>query len=253
MGLAKIESVNGYKTTSPRRTGYRGAFAAICLCVTAPVAWPLSASAALVYTASGSGMSGSFAGITFSDADWSVTASGEADDVQTGTITVSPSDSIPITYSAVVPTVSIADSSNQWSAQLLNDDTNGLSWSVVAFAAVIDNAALSLNGFYFADASFSAGSGIGVITSPPELSDLVTPVVIDGTTTYESVTVATSAGALIIDTQANPAATRFEVAAAPAPGTLALFGLGGLLGWLGRRRILASPGLGVAHAEPSAN
>ncbi len=206
-----------------------GALMIACLLLVVGLSAPAPASAALVYTLSGGGLSGSLGGTAFSDATWSFSGIGDAENVQSGLI----GGLLPATYNFFTeqPTMTIRDGSNQWVAELF--DVGGLSWAAFSTEGSVPQP-YSANGVGLLDSNLD-GSLISSINSPPVLSsDLITPVLINGLTEYDGATLPTSAGMLVITEGTVEEDTSFQVAAAPLPGTLALLGAG-LLAGLGRR------------------
>jgi hypothetical protein len=202
------------------------------LTLLAGLSFPLASSAALVtYTMNGTGMTGSFAGTAFTDATWSITVTGDTDDVfevPDGPLTLFWN--LP----AQQPAISIADGSNDWTALLL-DRPDG-SGGVVAAEVTPAGQPVSISAFALAEnTTLAFFAAFRSIVSPGVPNDLATSAVLVGRTLFdEPLSLATSGGQLLIDEAAQTSASTFRVAV-PLPGTLALVGLG-LVGLVIRRR-----------------
>jgi hypothetical protein len=182
-----------------------------------------------VYTATGGVITGSIGGNSFTDASWTITGTADAGTVQTGLA----NGTLPVVYNYLVPVITIIDGGSSWTATLL--DPSGAQWAVGSTDYSVMGVDASFSGFIALDATLN-GEGFGALTAPPDASDLVTPRTILGTQLANlSSPAETSLGTLTISDTTDGAAS-FNIAAVPIPGTLALLGVGGLIGWRLRPR-----------------
>lgn len=130
--------------------------------------------------------------------------------------------------------ITSVDGGSSWTAAL--PDPSGVQWAVISadYNAVLGD--FSASGFTALDDATLQGAGLGVGTAPADAGDLVTPRTILRVQSAGSGGTTTTLDTLTISDTTEGAGS-FTIAAAPAPGTLALLGVGGLVGWRLRRRI----------------
>lgn len=193
---------------------------------------PAGSQAALLrYAASGTGISGTFAGEAFSNAAWEVFANSDSDDVQHLMIPTGPMQQIDAwLLKPVTPSLRLTWAGAQRTAQLAS--SSPFSWSILSGLFPVGPSPKI--GFVYGNPSFSMEHAAGLVSLPPMpnpglYNNLQAPVMLTSPWgTFEAYTYPTSAGDLVISSAGiQPGIFRID----PVPAPLPLLAVGSALGW----------------------
>jgi hypothetical protein len=188
------------------------------------------ARALMVYTASGSPISGSLGGTSFSNASWRVTATAEPSLSTNSVFPFPPLGSFDLWWLAASPRLTIETPGQRLEADLL--PSASFDWLVLSGLFPVGPSPKI--GFVFTTPSFFPEKAAGVFGVGGSYTDLRQPLSLVGPSVFEFGTYPTSLGALVVPEPSIPGTGRFRIDPAPAP--LPLCGAGAALAWSRRLR-----------------
>jgi hypothetical protein len=188
------------------------------------------ARAVLVYSASGSTISGSLGSLSFTDARWRMTATAE-ESLSTQTVfTVPPLGTFDLWWLEANPRVTIETPAQTLTADLLPDSS--FAWRILSGLFPVGPS--EKIGFVYTTPSFSPETAAGLFGVSGSFTDLRQPLNLVGASIFEAGSYPTSLGTLVVNAPAIPGTGSFRIDPVPAP--LPLLGAGAALGWSRRLR-----------------
>ncbi|MBM5816098.1 MAG: hypothetical protein FJ083_05775 [Cyanobacteria bacterium K_Offshore_surface_m2_239] len=199
---------------------------------------PLAGHAALVYSASGAGITGSLGSQPFSNARWRLTATANEALATLSNFTIPTLGTFQLWWLPAAPQLTLETTSEVRVAELLPSPT--LQWLVLSgrFPVGPDPKV----GFVFTTpTTFNPETAAGLIGVPGSFINLQGPANFTGTSIFESNTYPSSAGDLVISSS-NFVGGTFAIA--PVPGPFPALAVAGAVTWSRRLR------LRCAHRKP---
>lgn len=188
------------------------------------------ARALLVYSASGSPISGSLGGTSFSNASWRVTASANESLSTNSVFQVPPLGTFDLWWLQASPRVTIETPGQTLEADLL--PSSPFAWRILSGLFPVGPSPKI--GFVFTTPAFFPETAAGVFGVTGSYTNLREPLGLVGPSIFEVGTYPTTLGPLEVGAPAIPGTGRFTINRVPAP--LPLFGAGAALGWSRRLR-----------------
>ncbi|MFN9619529.1 MAG: hypothetical protein ACK55X_07460 [Synechococcaceae cyanobacterium] len=188
------------------------------------------ARALMVYTASGSPISGSLAGNAFSNASWRLSATAEEGLSTNSVFPVPPLGSFDLWWLQANPRLTIETPGQSLEADLL--PSSPFAWRILSGLFPVGPSPKI--GFVFTTPSFFPETAAGVFGVSDSYTDLRQPLSVVGPSIFEAGSYPTTLGLLVVSEPAIPGTGRFRIDPAPAP--LPLFGAGAALAWSRRLR-----------------
>ena len=206
----------------------------------APLAWlaagmllqlaaPPASQALQEYTATGSSISGSRGGVSFTDANWRLRALGEEALVSFTSIPAGPQGSFNLYSLPLAPRVTIETLAMVLEADLL--PSANFRW--LALSGTFPVGLTPKIGFVYTTPSFNPETAAGVVGVPGSFVDLKSPYSVSGPSIFEPYTFATSEGDLVISASSTVAGT-FRISPVPTP--LPALAVAGAFSWSRRLR-----------------
>lgn len=212
---------------------------AFALCLAAFASPSISKAGLLTYTVAGGKISGSLNGTSFSDADWSITATADSSSAQY--LAVGGPIYAPVWYQSVTPTISIQDGLTVLSATLGGSGQWTLESRDYSIFGTPNDGAI---GFFYSTTGVEQGNGayIGGLIG---FNDLQTAGNVSGDSGFDTQSYDTSVGTLVISTDSRAPGTYTAASSAvpeidPAGMGSVLALVTGALGLLERRRVKAA-------------
>lgn len=192
------------------------------------LAAPQAGQALLVYSANGSSISGSLGGVTFTDANWSLTATADEALVKTTVFTMGPG-TFNLQWLPVMPRLKIETMASVLEADLLP----GGNFRWLALSGLFPVPPSPKIGFVYTTAMFQPETAAGVYGVPGSYVTLQSPISFTGPSVFEANTYPSSAGNLVITSSPEVQGTfRIE----PTPGPLPALAAVGAFSWSRRLR-----------------
>jgi hypothetical protein len=166
----------------------------------------------MVYSATGSGISGSLGGTPFSDASWTLTATADEQLSSLTIIPAGPSGSFNLWSLPVSPRLKIETMAALFEADLLSE--NPFRW--LALSGTFPFGPTPKIGFVYTTPTFQPETAAGVFGVPGSFVNLRAPYSVAGPSIFEAHTYPTSAGSLVITTSSEVPGT-FRIAPVPTP------------------------------------
>lgn len=192
---------------------------------------PQASWAVRVYSATGSGISGSLGSEAFSDASWSLTATADEQLSTLTSFTVPPLGSFNLWSLPVSPRLTIATSGQSLEADLL--PSGQFSWLVLSGSFPVGPTPKI--GFVYTTPSFNPETAAGVIGMPGSFINLKDFYSVSGPAIFEPFSFPTSAGSLVI-ANSSLVPGSFRIQPVPSPAPLPLLAVGSALAWSRRLR-----------------
>jgi hypothetical protein len=176
------------------------------------LAAPQAGLALMVYSATGSSISGSLGGTPFSDASWMLTATADEQLSSLTTIPAGPAGSFNLWSLPVSPRLKIETAAAMFEADLL--PAGDFRW--LALSGTFPFGPTPKIGFVYTTPSFQPETAAGVFGVPGSFVNLKHPYSAVGPSIFEILTYPTSAGSLVISSSTTAPGT-FQIAAVPTP------------------------------------
>jgi hypothetical protein len=176
-----------------------------------PLVAPQPGRALLVYSATGSNISGSLGGATFSDASWTLTAIAE-EQLSTFTSFTTGPGTFNLWSLPVAPRVTIETATQLLEAALLPSST--FSW--LALSGTFPVGPTPKIGFVYTTPSFFPEKAAGVFGVAGSFVNLKAPYSVSGASIFEAFTYPTTAGDLVISASGTVPGT-FQIVTVPVP------------------------------------
>jgi hypothetical protein len=191
---------------------------------------PLASQAALVYSASGAGITGSLGSQPFSNARWRLTATADESLASLSSFTVPTVGTFDLWWLSASPRLTLQTTSDVLVADLLPSPS--LRWLVLSGRFPVGpNPKI---GFVFTrPTTFNPETAAGLINVPGSFINLQAPASFTGTSIFESNTYPSSAGDLVINSSAFVGG---DFAIAPVPGPWPALAAAGAFSWSRRLR-----------------
>ncbi|MFM7265269.1 MAG: hypothetical protein ACKOZW_06720 [Cyanobium sp.] len=203
--------------------------AGVALLASVAVALGAPARALQIYTAQGTGLTGSLAGTSFNNASWRLSAQAEESLATNTVFTVPGLGSFDLWWLTASPRLTVQSGSTALTADLLPADP--FRWIVLSGLFPVGPSPKL--GFVFTTPSFFPETAAGIFGVPGSFTDLGDPLQLAGPSIFETGTYPTSRGALVVSAAAiQPGSFRID----PVPGPLPLLGAGTALLWSRRLR-----------------
>lgn len=211
------------------RTPFCAPLVGVSATVLLTLAIPSASQALLVYSASGSRISGSLNGQTFVDAAWNLEATADPALATLTTFTVPGQGPFALWSLPVSPKVRIATVASVLEANLLPFDT--FRW--LALSGSFPVGPSPKIGFVYTTPSFSPETAAGVVNVPGSFVNLQSPAQFTGPSLFEPHAFTTSAGPLVISgSQVVTGTFRID----PVPGPWPALAVAGAFSWSRRLR-----------------
>ncbi|MEB3335614.1 MAG: hypothetical protein VKP70_11595 [Cyanobacteriota bacterium] len=211
------------------RSGLRAPLFSITATALFAVVSPSPSEALLVYSATGSKVSGSLAGEAFVDAAWSLQAIADESLATLSTFTVPGQGAFALWSLPVSPKVRIETVANVLEADLLPSGT--FRW--LALSGTFPVGPSPKIGFVYTTPTFQPETAAGVVNVPGSFVDLRSPAEFTGPSLFEPFSFVTSAGPLVISGSSVVTGT-FRID--PVPGPLPALAVAGAFSWSRRLR-----------------
>ena len=212
---------------------------AFVLCLAAFASPSMAKAGLLTYTVTGGKISGSLNGTSFTNADWSITATADSSSAQYLPFSSPDGDPIyaPIWYQSVTPTISIQDGSSVLSANLTGTGQWTLESRDYSIFGTPNDGAI---GFFYSTTGVEQGNG-AYIAGLIGFNNLQTAGAVNNTSGFDTLSYTTSVGALVISAGGSAAGTYTAASSAvpeidPATGSSALSLVAGVMAMIEQRR-----------------
>ncbi|MEB3333757.1 MAG: hypothetical protein VKP70_02100 [Cyanobacteriota bacterium] len=195
----------------------------------AVVSAPQPGQALLVYSAAGSGISGTLGGTAFVDASWSMTATADETLATFSSFTAPGLGTFDLWWLPVSPRVTIQTMASLLEADLLPQ--NPYRW--LALSGTFPVGPTPKIGFVYTTPFFNPETAAGVFGVPGSFVNLQSPISFAGSSVFEAHSFPSTAGALVISSSVEvPGVFRID----PVPGPLPALALAGAFSWSRRLR-----------------
>jgi hypothetical protein len=189
---------------------------------------PQASQALLVYSATGSSISGSLGGVAFTDANWSLSATADEALAQTTTFTMGPG-TFNLRWLPVMPRLKIETMASVLEADLLT----GGNFRWLALSGLFPVPPSPKIGFVYTTPMFQPETAAGVYGVTGSFVSLQSPISFTGPSVFEANTYPSSAGDLVITASPEVQGTfRVEHTPGPLPAMAAV----GAFSWSRRLR-----------------
>jgi hypothetical protein len=214
----------------PMRSSDRQPLIPLAACGLLLLAAPQAAQALLVYSASGSSISGSLGGVAFADASWRLTATADEGLSSFSSFNVPNAGTFQLWSLPVAPRLTIQTVASVLEADLL--PSANFRW--LALSGAFPVGPTPKIGFVYTTPFFNPETAAGVFAVPGSFVDLRSPANFTGASIFEANTYATTSGPLVISSSPTVVGT-FRIDPVPAP--LPALAVAGVFSWSRRLRL----------------